>query len=73
MIFYNFSGGMESAAMLVVELSRIKETGAIVCFADTGKQFPEMPSSIAQIESVLGIKREGGVSGISGASSYGGV
>jgi len=54
--FYDFSGGMESAAMLVLDRQRIHETSAIVRWADTGKQFPEMPASIAQIESILGIK-----------------
>lgn len=54
--FYNFSGGMESAAMLVVDRERIRDTGAIVSFADTGKQFPEMAASIAQIEAALGLE-----------------
>ena len=53
---YNFSGGMESAAMLVVDRERIRATGAIVRFADTGKHFPEMAESIQQIETVLGLK-----------------
>ena len=52
-VFYDFSGGMESAAMLVVDRERIRETGAVVRFADTGKQFPEMPDSIRQIEAIL--------------------
>lgn len=56
MIFYDFSGGMESAAMLVVELDRIKSLGACVAHGDTGRQFPEMPASIQQIESILGIQ-----------------
>ncbi len=54
--FYNFSGGMESAAMLVLERERIADTGAIVRWADTGKQFPEMADSIAQIETALDLK-----------------
>jgi 3'-phosphoadenosine 5'-phosphosulfate sulfotransferase (PAPS reductase)/FAD synthetase len=54
-VFYNFSGGMESAAMLVIDRERIRDTGAIVSFADTGKQFPEMAESIKQIESILGL------------------
>jgi 3'-phosphoadenosine 5'-phosphosulfate sulfotransferase (PAPS reductase)/FAD synthetase len=54
--FYGFSGGMESAAMLVVECERILDTKAHVCWADTGKQFPEMAASIRQIEARLGIK-----------------
>ncbi len=54
--FYDFSGGMESAAMLVVDRERIRETSAIVRWADTGKQFPEMASSISQIESLLQIE-----------------
>lgn len=53
--FYNFSGGMESAAMLVVDRDRIASTEAIVRFADTGKHFPEMYDSIRQIESILGL------------------
>jgi hypothetical protein len=53
---YDFSGGMESAAMLVIDRERIRQTGAIVRFADTGKQFPEMAASIAQIEAALGLK-----------------
>lgn len=51
--FYDFSGGMESAAMLVVDRERIKATGAIIRWADTGKQFPEMYDSISQIQSIL--------------------
>jgi 3'-phosphoadenosine 5'-phosphosulfate sulfotransferase (PAPS reductase)/FAD synthetase len=47
---------MESAAMLVLERERILDIGAIVHFADTGKQFPEMAQSIAQIESRLGLR-----------------
>ena len=53
--FYDFSGGMESAAMLVVDCERIKALEAVVSFADTGKQFPEMAESIRQIESNLRI------------------
>jgi len=53
--FYDFSGGMESAAMLVVDRERIRETGAVIGFADTGKQFPEMADSIRQIETILGL------------------
>lgn len=53
--FYDFSGGMESAAMLVVDQARIRATGAIVRFADTGKQFPEMAASIAQITRILAV------------------
>jgi hypothetical protein len=56
MIFYNFSGGMESAAMLVIERQRIHETGAVVRWADTGKQFPEQYDSIRQIEKALAIQ-----------------
>jgi hypothetical protein len=55
-IFYNFSGGMESAAMVWLEKERIKETGAIVRYADTGKQFPEQAASIQQIASLTGIE-----------------
>lgn len=56
MIFYDWSGGMESSAVLALEIERIRETNAIVRFADTGKQFPELYESKAQIESILGIK-----------------
>ena len=54
-VFYDLSGGMESAAMLV-EQERIKDIGAVVRFADTGKQLPEMHSSLTQIEECLGIE-----------------
>lgn len=53
--FYDFSGGMESAAMLWIERERIEEVRAVVRWADTGKQFPEMHDSIRQIESILNI------------------
>ena len=56
MIFYDWSGGMESSAMLVIDRERIRETGAIVRFADTGKQFPELYESKAQIERILGLE-----------------
>lgn len=56
MVFYDFSGGMESAAMLVVDRQRIQDTGAIVRWADTGKQFPEMADSIVQIEHTLALQ-----------------
>lgn len=55
-VFYDFSGGMESAAMLAVDMERILDTRAIVRWANTGKQFPEMAASIAQIESILDLK-----------------
>lgn len=54
-IFYDFSGGMESAAMLIIERDRIVDAGAIVRLADTGKQFPEFYSSFRQVEHKLGI------------------
>lgn len=54
-VFYDFSGGMESAAMLVIDRERIRDTHAIVRFADTGKHFPEMSESIRQVETVLGL------------------
>jgi 3'-phosphoadenosine 5'-phosphosulfate sulfotransferase (PAPS reductase)/FAD synthetase len=44
---------MESAAMLAVESARIRQKRAIVSWANTGKQFPEMADSIKQIESIL--------------------
>lgn len=56
MIFYDWSGGMESSAMLVLDRERIRDTGAIVRWADTGKHFPEMYESKAQIESLLGLE-----------------
>lgn len=54
--FYDFSGGMESAAMLVVDRQRISDTGAVVRWADTGRHFPEMADSIAQIEKALDLR-----------------
>lgn len=55
-IFYNFSGGMESAAMVWEERERIKDLKAIVRYADTGKQFPEQAASIRQISELTGIE-----------------
>jgi hypothetical protein len=55
-IFYNWSGGMESSAMLVIDRERIRETGAIVRTVDTGKQFPEWQQSKQQIEQILGLE-----------------
>ena len=55
-VFYNWSGGMESSAMLVIERDRIRETGAVVRWADTGRHFPEMYESKAQIETALGLE-----------------
>lgn len=55
-VFYDFSGGMESTAMLVLERERILDLGAIVRFADTGKQFPELYQSFRQIEFRLRIQ-----------------
>lgn len=54
--FYDWSGGMESSAMLAVDIERIKESQAIVRWVDTGKQFPEIYESKAQIEKILGIE-----------------
>jgi hypothetical protein len=54
--FYDFSGGMESAAMLVTDLVRIRAAKAVVRWANTGKQFPEMAASIAQIETILNLR-----------------
>ena len=54
-VFYDFSGGMESAAMLALERDRIADHQAIVRWADTGKHFPEMHASIRQIEGILGL------------------
>lgn len=42
--------------MLVVDRERIQARGAIVRFADTGKQFPEMGASIEQIQSIVGLQ-----------------
>jgi 3'-phosphoadenosine 5'-phosphosulfate sulfotransferase (PAPS reductase)/FAD synthetase len=42
--------------MLVIEQDRIRRTGACVRWADTGKHFPEMAASKAQIEKILGIE-----------------
>lgn len=49
---------MESAAMLFVCRDEIQERGGCVRWADTGKQFPEMYDSIAQIESITGLTVE---------------
>lgn len=55
-VFYGFSGGMESAAMLAVDRERILDTKAHIAWADTGKQFPEMAASIQQISDILGLE-----------------
>jgi hypothetical protein len=55
-VLYDFSGGMESAAMLVVEQERIRATSAVVRLAHTGKQFDEFDASISQIERALDLK-----------------
>lgn len=59
MIFYDWSGGMESSAMLALEIERIRAgimTGEVrVRWADTGKHFDEMYQSKEQIEGILGI------------------
>lgn len=55
-VFFNWSGGMESSAMLAIEAERIHSLDAQVIFADTGKQFPELYESKRQIESNLGIE-----------------
>lgn len=53
---YNFSGGMESAAMLYVCRQAIQSDPlAHVVWADTGKQLPEMAASISQIETICGL------------------
>ncbi len=54
-IIYNLSGGMESTAMIYLCREEIQRTKAHVAWADTGKQFPEMAASIAQIESICGL------------------
>jgi 3'-phosphoadenosine 5'-phosphosulfate sulfotransferase (PAPS reductase)/FAD synthetase len=56
LIFYDFSGGMESAAMLALEKERIRAVGAVVRWADTGKQFPEMAASMQEIKAITGLK-----------------
>jgi hypothetical protein len=53
---YDFSGGMESAAMVYLWREEIASEGGIVRWADTGKQFPEMDASIKQIEGICGFK-----------------
>lgn len=58
MTLYDFSGGMESAAMIYLCREEIKSSGSIVRWADTGKQFPEMADSISQIESICGLTIE---------------
>jgi hypothetical protein len=45
MIFYDLSGGMESAAMLVIDRARI-HPGVCVRYADTGKLRPRCASCI---------------------------
>lgn len=55
-VFYDFSGGMESAAMLVLDRARIHDSEAIVRLAHTGKQFPEFDDSIQQIERILDLQ-----------------
>lgn len=55
-VFYDWSGGMESSAMLVVDRERIRQTGAIVRWADTGKQFPEMEAHKEQVERLTGLE-----------------
>ena len=52
---YNFSGGMESAAMIYLCREEIRTSKAHVVRANTGKQFPEMAQSIAQIEGISGL------------------
>lgn len=47
---------MESSAVLALERERILDTKAVVRWADTGKQFPEMYKSKRQIESILGLE-----------------
>jgi len=54
--FWNFSGGMESAAMVWVCHAEIKAVGGVVVFADTGKQFPEAYKSLEQIQEITGLR-----------------
>lgn len=54
--FYDWSGGMESSAMLIVDRERIKDTAAVVRWVNTGKQFPEMLASKRQIERLLDLE-----------------
>jgi 3'-phosphoadenosine 5'-phosphosulfate sulfotransferase (PAPS reductase)/FAD synthetase len=56
MTLYDFSGGMESAAMVYLCREEIRANHFIVRWSDTGKQFPEMADSIAQIESICGLE-----------------
>lgn len=53
---YNFSGGMESAAMVWLCRAEIAATQGYVVWVNTGKQFPEMQKSISQIEAICGFK-----------------
>ena len=56
MRFWNLSLGLESSAMIWVCRDEIKESGGVVVFADTGKQFPEAYQSLGQIEEITGIQ-----------------
>lgn len=62
MVFYDWSGGMESSAMLILDIERIrygvKHGQARVRWADTGKHFPEMYESKEQIQAILGVTIE---------------
>lgn len=53
-VLYDFSGGMESAAMIALCKDDIIQSRAIVRWANTGKQFPEMEASLKQTESICG-------------------
>lgn len=54
-VLYDFSGGMESAAMIAVERERILSTGAIVRLAHTGMQIPEFDLSLVQVSEQMGL------------------
>lgn len=49
---WDFSGGMESAAMVYLFREHIHRNNGIVRWANTGKQFPEMADSLKQIEDI---------------------
>ena len=51
----HFSPSTRSLRELLELRERIRETGAIVRWANTGKQFPEMAASINQVELILGL------------------
>lgn len=53
---WDFSGGMESAAMVYLFRGHIQKNNGLVRWASTGKQFPEMEDSLKQIEDICQFK-----------------